>query len=92
MINWKDVELLKNGVRIEKEIYRIGEVLKAVDKNGTIQSEGKIEFKAYLDGEGYYDIYHLGFVVTGNPEQTLIDFLDNAKWKGWKIIKEQKEE
>ena len=86
-----DIELVENGVRIGAETYRIGELIKAVDKYGNVEFEGKIEFGKYLDGEGYSCSFHLGFVVTGNWEQPLIDFLDDAKSKGWKIIKEEKE-
>ena len=88
----EDIELIGSGVRIGTETYRVGEVLKARDKYGNVQLEGKIEFKKYSDGEGYYDIFHLGFVVTGNIEKTLIDFLDEARLNGWKIIKERREE
>ena len=85
----EEIELVENGVRIGQEIYRIGESLKAIDGSGNICAEGKIEFKKYLDGEGYYDIFHLGFLVVGSEEYTLIDFLEKAKWNGWRIIKEK---
>jgi len=84
-----DIELVKNGVRIGTETYRIGEVIKAVDKYGNVEFKGKVEFGKYLDGEGYSCAFHLGFIVRGSWEQTLIDFLDDAKSNGWKIIKEE---
>jgi len=87
----EDIELIKNGVRSGTETYRVGEVLKALDKYRNVQLEGKIEFKKYSDGEGYYDKFHLGFIVTGNIEKTLIDFLDEARLNGWKIVKEEGE-
>ena len=87
-----EIELVKNGVRIGQEIYRIGEFLKAIDRSGNICAEGKIEFKKYLDGEGYHDIFHLGFLVVGSEEYTLIDFLEKAKWNSWKVVKELREE
>ena len=90
MIVTEDIELVKDGVRIGAETYRIGELIKAVDKYGNVEFKGKIEFGKYLDGEGYADVFHIGFIVTGSWEQTLIDFLDDAKSKGWKIIKEEK--
>jgi len=86
----EDIELVKDGVRIGTETYRIGDVIKAVDKYGNIQYEGRVEFGKYLDGEGYGTLFHLGFIVRGSWEQTLIDFLDDAESKGWKIIKEEK--
>ena len=85
-----DIELVENGVRIGAETYRIGEVIKAVDKYENVVFEGKVKFGKYRDAE-YSCSFHLGFVVTGNWEQPLIDFLDDAKSKGWKIIKEEKE-
>ena len=84
----KEIELIKDGVRIGRETYRIGELIKAVDDQGNICAEGRIEFKQYLDGEGYHDIFHLGFLVVGTEEYTLIDFVEDAKLKGWRIIKE----
>ena len=59
-----------------------------MDKYRNVQLEGRIEFKKYSDEEGYYDNFHLGFVVTGNIEKTLVDFLDEARLNGWKVIKE----
>ncbi|RLG34521.1 hypothetical protein DRN97_02310 [Methanosarcinales archaeon] len=91
MLVAEDIELVKDGVRIGAETYRIGELIKAVDKYGNVEFEGKIEFGKYLDGEGYSCSFHLGFIVTGSWEQTLIGFLDDAKSKEWKIIKEEKE-
>ena len=85
----EEVELVENGVRIGREIYRVGEAIKAIDKSGKVCREGKIEFKKYLDGEGCFDICHLGFLVVGSEEYTLIDFLEKAKWNGWKVIKER---
>ena len=92
MIVTEDIELVKNGVRIGTETYRIGEVIKAIDKYGNVEFEGKVEFGKYLDGEGYSCLFHLGFIVTGSWEQTLIDFLDDARSKGWKIMKEARKE
>jgi len=91
----EDIELVKDGVRIGTETYRIGDVIKAVDKYGNVECEGRVEFGIYPDIEGGY--YHLGFTVCGSWEikraeiapATLIDFLDDAKSKGWKIIKEE---
>jgi len=85
----EEIELVESGVRIGTEIYRIGETIKAIDKYGNVYSEGKIEFKKYLDREGCFDVYHLGFLVIGAEEYTLIDFLEVAKVRGWKIIKEK---
>ena len=84
----EEIELVENGVRIGQEIYGIGETLKAIDKSGKIRREGKIEFKKYLDGEGCFDVFHLGFLVKGAEEYTLFDFLEDAKSNGWKVVKE----
>jgi len=84
----EEIELVENGVRIGQEIYRVGETIKAIDESGKACREGKIEFKKYLDGEGCFDIFHLGFLVVGAKEYTLIDFLEDAKLNGWKLIKE----
>jgi len=84
----EEIELVENGVRIGQEIYRIGETLKAIDKSGKVCREGRIEFKKYLDGEGCFDICHLGFLVKGAEEYTLIDFLEDAKLNSWKVVKE----
>ena len=84
----EEIELVENGVRIGQEIYRVGESLKAIDKSGKVCREGKIEFKKYLDGEGCFDIFHLGFLVVGAEEYTLIDFLEDAKLNSWKVEKE----
>jgi|GEM_PF-3301751 len=83
------IELVESGVRIGTEIYRIGETIKAIDESGNTCAEGRIEFKKYLDREGCFDVYHLGFLVIGAEEYTLIDFLEVAKVRGWKIIKEK---
>ena len=80
--------MVENGVRIGQEIYRIGEIIKAIDESGKVCREGKIEFKKYLDGEGCFDISHLGFLVIGAEEYTLIDFLEDAKSNSWKVVKE----
>ena len=84
----EETELVKNGVRIGQEIYRVGETIKAIDKSEKVCREGKIEFKKYLDREGCFDTFHLGFLVVGDEEYTLIDFLEDAKLNGWKVIKE----
>jgi len=84
----EEIELVENGVRIGQEIYRIGEIIKAMDESGKVCREGKIEFKKYLDGEGCFDISHLGFLVIGAEEYTLIDFLEDAKSNSWKVVKE----
>ena len=85
----EEIKLMENGVRIGKEIYRIGETIKAIDESGNICAEGRIEFKKYLDREECFDFAHLGFLIVGTEEYTLIDFLEDAKSKGWKIIKEK---
>ena len=82
----EEIELVKNGVRIGQKIYRVGENIKAIDGSGKVCREGKIEFKKYLDGEGCFDIFHLGFLVVGAEERTLIDFLGDAKLNGWKVV------
>ena len=84
----EEIELVKDGVRIGQEIYRVGETIKAIDENAKVYREGKIEFKKYLDGEGCFDISHLGFLVVGAEEYTLIDFLEDAKSNSWKVVKE----
>jgi len=84
----EEIELVENGVRIEQEIYRVGETIKAIDKSGKVCRKGKIEFKKYLDGEGCFDTFHLGFLVVGTEEYTLIDFLEDAKLNNWKVVKE----
>ena len=82
------MELVENGVRIGQEIYRVGETIKAIDESGKVCRKGKIEFKKYLDREGCFDVFHLGFLVVEAEEYTLIDFLENAKLNGWKVVKE----
>jgi len=84
----EEIELVENGVRIGQEIYRVGEIIKAIDEGGKVCRKGRIEFKKYLDREGCFDIFHLGFLVEGAEEYTLIDFLEDAKSNGWKILKE----
>jgi len=84
----EEIELVENGVRIGQDIYRVRETIKAVDKSGKVCREGKIEFKKYLDGEGCFDTFHLGFLVVGTEECTLIDFLEDAKMNSWKVVKE----
>jgi len=84
----EEIELAENGVRIGQEIYRVGETIKAIDESGKVCRKGKIEFKKYLDGEGCFDISHLGFLVVGTEEYTLIDFLEDAKLNSWKVVKE----
>ena len=84
----EEIVLVNNGVRIGQEIYKIGETIKAIDESGKVCREGKIEFKIYLDGEGCFDICHLGFLVKGAEEYTLIDFLEDAKMNSWKVVKE----
>jgi len=83
----EEIVLVNNGVRIGQEIYKIGETIKAIDESGKVCREGKIEFKKYLDGEECFDIFHLGFLVVGAEEYTLIDFLEDAKSNGWKVVK-----
>jgi len=87
-----EIELVKNGVRIGQKIYRVGETIKAIDESGKVCREGKIEFKKYLDREECFDIFHLGFLVVGTEEYTLIDFLEDAKLNTWKVVKELSEE
>jgi len=84
----EETELVKDGVRIGQDIYRVGETIKAIDKSGKVCREGKIEFKKYLDGEGCFDTFHLGFLVVGTEEYTLIDFLEDAKLNSWKVVKD----
>jgi len=84
----EEMELVENGVRIGQEIYRVGETIKAIDESGKVCRKGKIEFKKYLDREGCFDVFHLGFLVVEAEEYTLIDFLENAKLNGWKVVKE----
>jgi len=85
----EEIELVKDGVRIGQEIYRVGESIKAIDENGKVYRKGKIEFKKYPDREGCFDVFHLGFLVVEVEEYTLIDFLEDAKSNGWKVIKER---
>ncbi len=83
----EEIELVKDGVRIGQETYRVGETIKAIDKRGKVCRKGKIEFKKYLDREGCFDVFHLGFLVVEAEEYTLIDFLEDAKSNGWKVVK-----
>jgi len=80
----RNIRLIENGVKIDEQVFKIGDLVKAVDKNGKIQFEGRVEFGIYLDGEGCYDNNHLGFFVKhiDFPEDryTLIDLV-NAGWK-----------
>ena len=86
-----DIKIFPDGaeIRIGEEIYRTGEIIKAIDEYGNVCFEGKIKFKKDLDAEGRLDFVHLGFLVVGTKEHTLIDFLDVAKSKGWKLLKEK---
>ncbi|MHC1635421.1 MAG: hypothetical protein ACXQTS_02195 [Candidatus Methanospirareceae archaeon] len=79
------IRLIENGVKIDGQVFKIGDLVKAVDKGGRVQFEGRVEFGIYADGEGYADYYHLGFFVE-DPlyplcRYTLIDLVD----KGWEI-------
>jgi len=54
-----------------------------------------IKFCVYSDGEGFYDYYHIGFIVKWNDldqyfPRTLADAISAARDAGieWKIIKE----
>jgi len=84
----EEIELVENGVRIGREIYRVGETIKAIDESGKVCRKGKIEFKKYPDREGCFDVFHLGFLVVETEEYTLIDFLEDAKLNSWKVVKE----
>jgi len=91
-----DIKLLL-GIKIGTEIYHVGDIVRVKDKSGGIVFEGKIEFKKYLDGEGCYDDYHLGFVVSGNLYRgyrgyhateetfTLLDLLSMARRNKWEV-------
>jgi len=86
----REIRLVENGVEIDKKIFKVGEVIKAIDTDGTIQFEGKVEFGIYSDEEHIND-FHLGFLV-GDIEYshfrtTLIDLLNSR----WQIIKRRKE-
>ena len=82
----KKIRLIENGVKIDEQVFKIGDLVKAVDKDGKVQFEGKVKFGIYSDGEGYADCYHLGFFVA-DPlyplhRYTLIDLVDK-----WRIVK-----
>ncbi|MHC1635742.1 MAG: hypothetical protein ACXQTS_03840 [Candidatus Methanospirareceae archaeon] len=86
MTKMRKIRLLKNGVKIDGQVFKIGDLVKAVDKDGEVQFEGEVKFGMYSDGEGYADYYHLGFFVA-DPlfplhRYTLIDLVDK-----WKIVK-----
>ena len=84
----ENIELIKNGVRIGTETYKIGDKIRVVDSTGEVQINGTVTFKKYMDGEGYYDLYHLGFLVESDEiRMTLPDVLDMRR-RGWRIIKE----
>jgi len=62
-------------------------------KDGEIIERGTIKFCVYSDGEGAYDLYHIGFIVEwDNPKQcwprTLADAIAEAQDAGleWEII------
>jgi len=82
----RNIRLIENGVKIGEQVFKIGDIVKAVDENGKTQFKGRVKFGVYLDGEGAFDDYHLGFYVEDIkfPESrwTLIDFVDE-----WKVIK-----
>jgi len=57
----ENIELITNGVKIGTETYKIGDKIRVVDSTGEVQIKGTVTFKIYMDGEGFYDLYHLGF-------------------------------
>ena len=81
-----EIKLIDDGVRINGKNYRVGDYIKAVDDKGKIKFAGRIQFKIYLDGEGYIDSEHLGFIVEDVDiphmrRYTLIDLINT----GWKL-------
>jgi len=62
-------------------------------KDGEIIERGIIKFCVYDDGEGFYDFWHIGFIIEwDDPEQilprTLVDAIGEAQDSGmkWKIV------
>ena len=47
----RKIRLLKNGIKIDGQAFKIGDLVKAVDKDGKVQFEGEVEFGVYSDGE-----------------------------------------
>jgi len=81
-----ELKLINDGVRVNGKDYKVGHYIKAVNDKGKIKFVGRIQFRAYLDGEGYIDDQHLGFVVEDIDiphmrRYTLIDLVNT----GWKL-------
>ena len=85
----KKIRLIENGVKIDEQVFKIGDLVKAVDKDGRVQFEGEVKFGIYSDGEGYLDNCHLGFYVENIEfplvRRTLIDLVDG--WRGLRIVR-----
>ena len=85
----KKIRLIENGVKIDGQVFKIGDLVKAVDKDGKVQFVGEVKFGIYSDGEGYLDNCHLGFYVENTEfplvRRTLIDLVDG--WKGQRIVR-----
>jgi len=84
----RKIRLIENGVKIDGQTFKIGEIIEARGENEKLRFMGRVQFGIYSDGEGCYDIEHLGFSVDNGTEFfTLIDFVNMADEKKWKIIK-----
>ena len=85
----RNIRLIENGVKIGEQVFKIGDLVKAVNKDGKVQFERKVEFGMYSDGEGYLDNCHLGFYVENTEfpleRRTLIDLVDG--WRGLRIVR-----
>jgi len=85
----RNIRLIKDGVKIDEQVFKIGDLVKAVDKDGKVRFEGRVKFGMYSDGEGYLDNCHLGFYVENTEfplkRQTLIDLVDG--WRGLRIVR-----
>ncbi|MHC1636537.1 MAG: hypothetical protein QIT36_gp062 [Methanophagales virus GBV301] len=78
-----EVELVKDGVRIDSQEYHIGDVLVAQDGSGQIKYKGTLKFGAYLHWG-----YHVGFTVDNNEDPYTSYSLMELLETGWKIVKE----
>ena len=59
-----EVRAIINGIEVKN-----GDVFLLI-KDGEIIERGTIKFCVYSDGEGAYDLYHIGFIVEwDNPKQ-----------------------
>jgi len=93
---WDEPKLSITEARtiINDEEVKDGDII-VLTKNGEEVERGVIKFCVYSDGEGFYDYYHIGFIVKWNDldqyfPRTLADAISAARDAGieWKIIKE----